>query len=111
MTAANASSPDTTGTVLQDDLPEVTRSYAEALLGAAENSGQADAVLDDLDELIADVVNEHPGFAALLASPMLPETEKDRILTETFENRAHPLVVRFLRVLNRHGRLGQVVPI
>jgi F-type H+-transporting ATPase subunit delta len=107
MSADSASMPDVAGTIFDDKQPEVTRSYAEALLGAAENEGQADAVLD---ELVADVLRGQPQFAAILASP-LPEAEKDRILTATFEGRALPTVVRFLRVLNRHGRLEQVAPI
>jgi F-type H+-transporting ATPase subunit delta len=41
----------------------------------------------------------------------VPATEKDRILIKTFEGRALPMVVRFLRVLNRHGRLGLIAPI
>jgi F-type H+-transporting ATPase subunit delta len=111
MSDPNAGTLDVSGTVFDDQLPEVTRSYAEALLGAAENAGQADAVLDELDEVVSDVLRDHPRFAAILASPTLPAEQKDRILTETLEGRAHPMVVRFLRVLNRHGRLGQVGPI
>ena len=111
MNGAPANAPDVTGTVFDDDQPEVTRSYAEALLGAAASEGQTEAVLDELDELVADVLRGHPKFAAMLASESLPATEKDRILTATFEDRASPLVVRFLRVLNRHGRLGLIAPI
>jgi len=109
MSAANG--PDVQGTVFDDEAPEVTRSYAEALLGAAEKEGQVEAVLDELDELVRDVLRAHPQFAALLASPALAAGDKDRIVVETFEGRALPVVVRFLRVLNRHGRLGSLAAI
>ena len=109
MSAANG--PDVQGTVFDDEAPEVTRSYAEALLGAAEKEGQVEAVLDELDELVRDVLRAHPRFAALLASPALAAGDKDRIVVETFEGRALPVVVRFLRVLNRHGRLGSLTAI
>ncbi|MBV8605985.1 MAG: ATP synthase F1 subunit delta [Singulisphaera sp.] len=109
MSAANG--PDVRGTVFDDEAPEVTRSYAEALLGAAEKEGQVEAVLDELDELVRDVLRAHPRFAALLASPALAATGKDRIVVETLEGRALPVVVRFLRVLNRHGRLGSLAAI
>jgi F-type H+-transporting ATPase subunit delta len=109
MSAANG--PDVRGTVFDDEAPEVTRSYAEALLGAAEKEGQVEAVLDELDELVRDVLRAHPQFAALLASPALAATGKDRIVVETLEGRALPVVVRFLRVLNRHGRLGSLTAI
>jgi F-type H+-transporting ATPase subunit delta len=113
MSAPNASSgaPDVTGTVFEDDQPEVSRSYAEALLGAAKHAGPIEPVLDELDELVADVLRPSPQFAAILASEALPAPEKDRILTSALENHASPLVLRFLRVLNRHGRLGLVAPI
>jgi F-type H+-transporting ATPase subunit delta len=111
MNGAPANSLDVTRTVFADDQPEVTRSYAEALLGAAAREGQTEAVLDELDELVADVLRDHPKFAAILASEALPEAEKDQILTATFEGRASSLVIRFLRVLNRHGRLGLIASI
>jgi len=105
---ADASAASVAGTVFEDDAPEVSRSYAEALVNAAEKAGQADAVLDELDELVADVFKAHPKFAALVSSPSIPAHEKDRILGETFGGRALPTVVNFLRVLNRHGRLGHL---
>src|SRR5665213_3562831 len=107
--AANA--PDVSGTVFADDQPEVSQSYAEALLGAAAREGQTEAVLAELEELVADVLQGHPQFAAILAAESVPATEKDRILTAAFEGRASSLVIRFLRVLNRHGRLGLIAPI
>ncbi len=98
--------PDVEGTVFEDVSPEATRVYAEALINATEKRGEAEAVLDDLDAIGSDVLRAHPRFAELLASPILPAHDKDRILVEAFEDRALPTVVRFLRVLNRHGRLG-----
>jgi F-type H+-transporting ATPase subunit delta len=109
--SSSSPTPDIAGTVFQDDQPEVTRSYADALLGAAGSAGQTEAVLDELDELVTDVLQAHPRFAAILGSEALPAPEKDRILTTTFENHASPLLLRFLRVLNRHGRLGLVAPV
>ncbi len=52
-----------------------------------------------------------PRFAEMLASDRVPAAEKDRILTEVFDGRASGLVLRFLRVLNRHGRLELLGPI
>jgi F-type H+-transporting ATPase subunit delta len=97
---------DVAGTVFDEATSEVSRSYAEALLDVAGQDGQVDAVLGELDELVDDVFRGQPEFAAILASPFLPPQEKDRILTRAFEGRALPTVVRFLRVVNRHGRFG-----
>jgi F-type H+-transporting ATPase subunit delta len=98
------------GTVL-DETPEVTRSYAEAIVNAAAKDGSVDDVLDELDAIIGDVILKNRKFAALLETPLVSAAEKDRVLQKTFEGRALPIVVRFLRVLNRHGRLGSLRPI
>jgi F-type H+-transporting ATPase subunit delta len=108
---SSPAAPDVSGTVFEDEAPEATRSYAEALLGAAEKEGKVDDVLDELDGIATDVLGAHPRFAAILSSPSTPAAEKDRILVDTFEGRALPTIVRFLRVLNRRGRLGLVGPI
>jgi len=101
---ADAADAAVAGTVFDEVAPELTRNYAEALLNAS--GAEADAVIAELEEIRADVLVAQPRFAAVLASPSVAAAEKDRIVTETFEGRALPTVVRFLRVLNRHGRLG-----
>lgn len=111
MSTTDAATPTAAGTVFEDDTPEVTRSYSEALVGAAERDGGVEAVLDELDAIETDLLRAHPQFAAVLASPLVSPADKDRILVETFEGRAAPTVVRFLRVLNRHGRLTSLAAV
>jgi F-type H+-transporting ATPase subunit delta len=93
------------------DSAEVARRYAEALIHAAEREGAVDQVLDELDELERDVLKPNPPFAQILASPRVSSAEKDRILVDLLESRASSLLLRFLRVLNRHERLGYLVPV
>jgi F-type H+-transporting ATPase subunit delta len=108
----DAPSPASGAVEIQDDtVIAVARRYAEALIDAAQKEGQADAALEELAELQSDVLARFPRFADLLASERVPAAEKDRILRETFEGRASGLVLRFLRVLNRNGRLGLLGPI
>ncbi|WP_406693743.1 ATP synthase F1 subunit delta [Singulisphaera sp. Ch08] len=108
MTAADtAATPTAFGTVLED-VPQVTRSYSEALVNATEKTGQVDEVLDELDAIFAEVLGADTEFAAVLASPLVSPADKDRILVSVFEGRVHPTVINFLRVLNRHGRLGSL---
>ena len=103
--SAATQTPDTAGTVFDATTAELARNYADALLNAAGTAGDTDAVLDDLEAIGRDVLGAHPQFAAILQSPTTSIAEKDRILVEAFEGKANPTVVRFLRVLNRHGRL------
>jgi F-type H+-transporting ATPase subunit delta len=84
--------------------PELTRNYAEALLNAA--GAEVNAVVEELEAIEAEILRPNPRFAAILASSSVSEAEKDRILVNTLEGKALPTVVKFLRVLNRHGRLG-----
>jgi F-type H+-transporting ATPase subunit delta len=86
--------------------PELTRNYAEALLNASGD--QVNDVLEELEQVGTDVLVAHPRFASILGSPSVSIAEKDRILTDTFEGKALPTVLNFLRVLNRHGRLGML---
>jgi F-type H+-transporting ATPase subunit delta len=103
--------PDVVGTVYDEETAHVARSYAEALVNAASKSNEAEAVVDELEEIEGDVLRPHPKFAELLASPGVPSHEKDRILSEAFDGRAMPMVSRFLKVLNAHGRLGLIAPV
>jgi F-type H+-transporting ATPase subunit delta len=93
------------GTVMDPDHESLARTYGEALLNAAEAEGAAPAVLDELDELVA-LAGRLPELGAMMASPSIAAAEKDRVLVRMFEAQAHPVVLRFLRVLNRSGRLG-----
>ncbi len=79
--------------------------YAEALLGAAEKAGQAEAVLAELDSLLADVLDPFPKLERILASALVSHEEKVGILDRTLGRRASPLVLNFLKVVSRHGRL------
>lgn len=97
------------GTVFDDDSAGVVRNYTDALLAAAGDD--AGAVLDELDAVVADVVRGQPRFAQAMASHALGADGKDRLLVTLFDGKALPTVVNFLRVLNRHGRLGLLAPI
>lgn len=92
-------------TVLDDTAVAGARSYADALLNVAAKDGQAEAVVGELEEVLDDVLRPNPGFAALLTGPAMGAEQKDALLVRLFEGRARPVVTRFLRVLNRHGRL------
>jgi F-type H+-transporting ATPase subunit delta len=89
-----------------DQTVEVARRFAEALISAAEKEGTVDDVLAELADIQRDVLKAHPRFAQILASPQVSSPRKDKILVNVFGERASSLVTRFLRVLNRHDRLG-----
>ena len=79
--------------------------YAKGLLGAAESQQVTDPVLEELDSLIDDVLDNMPEFEQMLASPRIGLEEKHRILDEAFAKNMTPLLLHFLKVTARHGRL------
>ena len=91
---------------VSDETTELAHRYAEALIGAAEKEGQVEPLLEELAEIEKDVLKAFPRFAALLGSPRVSTAHKDQVLTDVFSAAASSLVLRFLRVLNRHERLG-----
>lgn len=98
-------------TVLDDASPGLARVYAEALLNAAEKAGDVGEVLDELDAIQSEAFAKHPAFAEMVTTPAKTAAERDRVLASTFGGRAGETVVKFLRVLNRHGRLDQLGPV
>lgn len=96
--------------LLQTDSSRVAgrlaRTYAEALLAAADKRGEADAVADQFRSLLKDVFPNAPGLEAFLDSPAVNKHRKDEVIAKVFDGRATPLFVDFLRVLNKKDRLG-----
>ena len=89
----------------------VAEVYAEALLNAAANQGQADSILGDLQSLLAEVFQAAPEFEAFLKSGAIGRDRKAEVIRSAFENRASPLMTNFLLVLNDHERLDLLRPI
>ncbi len=79
--------------------------YAEAFYGAAEKAGAADAVLSEFESLIVDVLDREPRFETLLGSALISHEEKIGILDRTLGPVASKLMLDFLKVVSRHGRL------
>ena len=79
--------------------------YAKALLGAARDDDQLAAVVEEYDELLADVLDKYPKLEMLLGTALVSINEKNGIIDRTFGGRASPLMVEFLKVVARHERL------
>lgn len=79
--------------------------YAQALLGAAEKAGVAPRVMEELHSLVEDVLDKLPGLERLLTAPRIQVEEKLRVLDTAFAQRMVPVLLNFLKVVARHGRL------
>ncbi len=78
--------------------------YAKALLAASEKAGETDAVLDDMQALVDDVLKQAVGFESTLVSPRVPLEAKERMLDKALQARVAPTLLKFLKVLCRRGR-------
>lgn len=79
--------------------------YAKALLGATEKAGQTDQALAEFDSLLDDVLSALPRFQASLESPRIPLPAKERMLDQAFGGKMNGLLLNFLKVVCRHGRM------
>jgi len=93
------------------DDTEVVRHYADAFVSAAVTEGEAQSAIEDLEAIAGEVLAEHPGLQRVLSSAQVTPADKDRILLSIFGEGVSGVVLRFLRVLNRRGRLGLVSPL
>ena len=79
--------------------------YAKALLAAAEHAGQTAAVIEEFDAVLADLLDRFPKLEAVLNSILVLPEEKVSLIDKTLGGRVSPLLVNFLKVVARHGRL------
>ena len=93
-------------TVLDVNAQQIARVYARALLGAADNAGQLDDVVEAADSLVQDVLEPHPRLEGMLTSALVSSEEKEKTLERVFGGRTSQIVLSFLKVLARHGRLN-----
>lgn len=77
--------------------------YAKALLGAGEESGNTDQLLEQLSS-VADAVSAEPKFADALLSPRMATEEKLQLVDRIFGSKVDHQLLHFLKVLVNKGR-------
>jgi len=83
----------------------IAEDYARAFLDAAGAARQTQALLAEFDSLVADVLDRYPKFEAVICSTMISREEIAAVLDRVLGGRISPLMLNFLKVLSRHGRL------
>jgi F-type H+-transporting ATPase subunit delta len=82
--------------------------YGQALLGAAEKAGETDAVMEQLDSLVDDVLEKLPQLRDVLSAPKVNVEVKERFIDKAIGGRASKVLINGLKVMARHGRLDCV---
>ena len=79
--------------------------YAKALMHTAERAGTTAAVIEEFDAVVREVLDGFPKLETVLTSALVSPEEKSAVLDRVLKDRASPLLVNFLKVVARHGRL------
>jgi F-type H+-transporting ATPase subunit delta len=84
---------------------DVAGLYAHSMIELAEEHGQLDELLEELDGL-AKYLDQNPAFEEFLSSPLIEDKDRSKVLEKAFRGKASDLLVDSLLVINRKGRLG-----
>ncbi len=98
-------------TVMDVTAERISRVYALAFMEVAAKSGNTAALVEEVDSVVTEVLDRFPRFDETLRSALIQPEDKEQILDRLFAKRASTVVVNFLKVLSRHGRLELLRPI
>jgi F-type H+-transporting ATPase subunit delta len=84
---------------------EIGRLYAEAILHVAEEKGQAEELLEELNGLV-EYLDRNPELERFLGSPMIEAEPRAQVIEQAFRGHASDLLLDSLLVVNRKGRLS-----
>jgi len=91
---------------------DVAKVYAQSLLELAlASGGDAPAEVGAELDALCEAARADAGFREFLASPMLERAERQASLERILQGKASDLLLRFVLVLNRKGRLGNLLEI
>jgi F-type H+-transporting ATPase subunit delta len=79
-------------------------SYARSVLELATAQNQAREIGQELEEL-AKIIDADEAFRVFMSNPAVGEADRAKVLEKVFRGRVAPLVMNFLLVANRRGRL------
>jgi len=95
-------------TVLDTGAEQLGKTYAHALIGAAQNAGVADEVIEQLGRLVDQYLDASAQLTAAFASPRVDDDEKTRVIDRIFADDFHPILIKFLKIMARRGRLAYI---
>jgi F-type H+-transporting ATPase subunit delta len=95
-------------TVFDSEEQHVGEVYARALLGAAQSANKVDAVVEQFESLVVDVLDKNPKIELALANPKMSVEDKWNLIDRVFGGKMEPTLVTMLKVLARRQRLGSL---
>ncbi len=88
-----------------DKMLAVARVYSKAMLQVANGRGEAESLMDELQEL-SRLIGANADLQHFLTDPLLDANRREKSLERIFRGKASDLLVDSLQVLNRRRRLA-----
>ena len=88
-------------------MTQTARIYGESLYELARDEGLGEEIFHQL-QMVSALFRENPQYAELLAMPSLPKRERCGVLNQAFQDRVHPYLLNFLKILVEHGTIRQL---
>lgn len=79
--------------------------YSKAMLELAEQQGEADSLLEELQGLV-EYLDRNPELERFLASPLVEDEDRGKVLEKAFRGKTSDLLLDSLQVINRKSRLS-----
>ncbi|MFK8110973.1 MAG: ATP synthase F1 subunit delta [Rubripirellula sp.] len=98
-------------TALDTGAEQLGKTYAQALIGAAQNAGTTETVVKQLGQIVDEYLGGSAQLAAAFSSPRIENEEKTRVIDKIFGADFDPVLVKFLKVMADRGRLGYVAAV
>jgi F-type H+-transporting ATPase subunit delta len=86
---------------------QTDRTYAQALLELAEESGQVELIVDQARQ-VRSMLRTEVDLGRLLGNQVLGVADRAGMIDRLFQGRLHEVLFRFLHVANRHNRLASL---
>lgn len=83
----------------------IARIYSKAMLDLAEQQGEADSLLEELQGLV-EYLGRNPELEQFMASPLVDDEDRGKVLEKAFRGHTSDLLLDSLQVVNRKGRLS-----
>ena len=84
---------------------QIAQTYAQGFLGAMDPAENGNAVAD-LIAIDEEMLDKHPRLLKTLDSAFLDNDQRTEMIDRVFGGRVSPVVVKLLKVMSSHGRIG-----
>jgi len=87
---------------------QIGRVYADAAFAAAGPNGRADALADEIEAIVTQLIDKDPAHEGFFLVPAITREERQGVLDRAFKDKVGDDTYRLLTTLNHHDRLNVI---